>query len=274
MQLIKKLDMRYATATSKQKSRYGLFLCPVCTTSCEVRIHSGLISESCKSCVNITHGGVGTRLYKTWSNIKQRCNNENHRSYKSHGGRGIKICDEWYDFAAFRGWAESNGYNDDLTIDRINNDGNYDPDNCRFTTQSVQQRNKRILIATNTSGYRGVFFDKSSSKWKAEITVNSKTIYLGRHKDKLEAAKAYDQYVIDNNLEHTTNGLIKKDEKRALQMSDLEDYLQGIRDCKDGIPHTEKSKPYNDGYSHQYEAEQRKTQKTITELYNGNRKLN
>jgi len=215
MQLIKKLDMRYATKNSKRKFRYGLFLCSVCTTSCETRIDHGLSAKSCRMCADIafderntTHGCRGTRIYQTWMKMKQRCNNKNSDDYKYYGDRGIKVCEEWNDFAVFRDWALANGYSDDLTIDRIDNDVGYRPDNCRFVGRSVQMQNTRRIYAHNKSGYRGVSWHKSSNKWLAQISVNNKKLHIGCFTDKLEAAKTYDAYVIKNNLEHTLNGVL------------------------------------------------------------------
>lgn len=90
-----------------------------------------------------THGHSKHRLYTTWSNMKTRCLNPRNRAYKWYGARGIAICEEWYDFMNFYHWAIDNGYSDNLTIDRIDPDGNYEPTNCRWVTIEEQQGNRR-----------------------------------------------------------------------------------------------------------------------------------
>ena len=106
-------------------------------------------SESCgckrvKYPNKLIHGGKDTKLYNVWTSIKQRCLNSNSKPFPDYGGRGIKICDEWMsDFIAFFDWAIDNGYIDGLSIDRIDNDGYYCPDNCRWVSSTVQQNNKR-----------------------------------------------------------------------------------------------------------------------------------
>jgi hypothetical protein len=145
-----------------------------------------------------------TRIYRIWDKVNQRCRNKNQTSYKDYGGRGITICDEWRnDFMSFYNWAIVNGYEDSLSIDRINNDGNYEPSNCRFSTQTVQSRNTRRLYSDNTSGYRGVH--KNGKRWRASVAINRKSIHLGYFDNPIDAAKARDSYIIDNKLEHTLN---------------------------------------------------------------------
>jgi len=113
-------------------------------------------SKGCASCAqerNATHGGSGTRLYVIWRSMRTRCDVESHPTYKNYGGRGIAVCREWNkSFEAFRDWALANGYKQGLTIDRIDNDGNYEPDNCRWATMKQQNRNARSNIHVTING--------------------------------------------------------------------------------------------------------------------------
>lgn len=94
------------------------------------------------------HDGKGTRLYNVWTSMNNRCRNKNERTYKYYGGRGISVCEEWQDFGNFKKWAYENGYDEtakrgDCTIDRIDNNGNYEPSNCRWVSMKVQRMNAR-----------------------------------------------------------------------------------------------------------------------------------
>jgi hypothetical protein len=97
--------------------------------------------------------GNKSRLYAIWQSMKRRCYNSHDGNYKNYGARGIKVCDEWLNnFKAFHDWAMANGYKDNLTIDRINNDGNYEPSNCRWADKKLQGRNKRNNIILTFDG--------------------------------------------------------------------------------------------------------------------------
>jgi hypothetical protein len=100
----------------------------------------------------VKHGdrpkGKKKRLYSIWLHMRERCNNEHHCAYSRYGGRGIKVCEEWNDYLAFKAWALANGYKEGLTLDRIENDGNYEPSNCQWSTSKEQANNRssnRIL---------------------------------------------------------------------------------------------------------------------------------
>ena len=153
MQLIRKLGTR---VINNRIESWGLFLCPYCFQEIEKELIHGKRDKSC-GCMKkefgkinknaLKHGEVKTRLYSIWGNMKNRCSNPNSQAYKYYGGRGITICPEWAnDYTKFRDWSINNGYVESLEIDRRNNDGNYEPNNCRFVTRTENLRNRRNTI--------------------------------------------------------------------------------------------------------------------------------
>lgn len=216
MKLVEDLGMLLPNERVSRKKRYGIYECPFCkvhfkTTTATVKNGKSTKCLSCarKVSTNAKHNDSKTRLYNIWCSMIGRVENKNSLDYKNYGGRGITICKEWRsDYLSFKKWALGNGYSNTLKIDRIENNSGYSPDNCRWTTQTIQSRNTRRLRSTNTSGYRGVSWHKKQQKFNSRIIVNSITISLGSYCSDIEAAKAYDKYIIDNNLEHTLNGVI------------------------------------------------------------------
>lgn len=99
------------------------------------------ISCGCRKIKHMESYKHTTRLYNIWKCMRQRCNNPNNPSYINYGGKGVKICEEWKEYKNFRDWALSNGYQDHLSIDRINVDGNYEPNNCRWADKYTQMNN-------------------------------------------------------------------------------------------------------------------------------------
>ena len=121
------------------------------------------------------HGMSYSRIYQTWADMKGRCYNQNNQSFKNYGGRGIKVCDEWKnDFKTFYDWAMSNGYEDHLTIDRKDANGNYEPSNCRWATYKVQENNTRRNHFLTYNGKT-----QTMKEWAEEVNINYNTL-VGR----------------------------------------------------------------------------------------------
>lgn len=103
----------------------------------------GCLTKESATLKSKTHGMYGSRLYNIYSSMVQRCTNPNNTDFHNYGGRGITVCEEWLDFENFKKWAIENGYADDLTIDRADVNGNYEPSNCRWTSSKKQNNNRR-----------------------------------------------------------------------------------------------------------------------------------
>ena len=147
------------------------------------------------------HGLSSHPLYNVWAEMKRRCYDPKNKDYKNWGGREIRMCAEWYFYPQnFIKWAMSNGWKKGLVIDRINNDTNYCPKNCRFLTRAKSNQNVQLMRSTNKSGYRGVSWNKRHKKWYACIRINSKTKYLGNFDSPRLAAIRYDveAFLTDN----------------------------------------------------------------------------
>ena len=223
--LLEDLGMRYPTEKSKLRSRYGLYQCQYCGKEWETIINSvkrGLTKScGCQSDrYRNPHGMRKHRLYNIWRGVKARCYKSSHKYYKDYGGRGIKVCDRWLDV---RNFVEDMypSYQEGLSIDRIDVNGDYEPANCRWTTNSIQIQNTRDLKSNNTSGYRGVSWHKRDKIWGTSITLEGKAIYLGGFETALEAGKAYERYVRLNNLEHNFTPALTEEEIEELNLNKI-----------------------------------------------------
>ena len=128
---------------------------------------------------NAKHGGYGTRLYRIYRGMWQRCYDENVKHYQRYGARGITICDEWLGtdgFAMFRDWAYSHGYNETLSIDRKDNNKSYSPDNCRWATNKEQMNNRRCNVYLSLNGEQ-----HTMAEWSDITGINVRTI-KSRHR--------------------------------------------------------------------------------------------
>ena len=149
MKLTRKNVKKKLSKTGKSVTYYDLFLCPYCNKEV-VRERKSYKQKSC-GCADRktfyesvrTHGESKTKLYQVWATMKKRCLNSKSHLYKYYGGRGITICNEWMEYTPFRDWSLAHGYKEGLTIDRVDNNGNYKPDNCRWITSAENGRNNR-----------------------------------------------------------------------------------------------------------------------------------
>lgn len=173
------------TVIKRAKNR-GHNTCWLCQCECgnlKEALASNLKTGVTNSCGCITkekiikavtkHNETKTRLYRLWSNMKQRCYNKKQPTYKYYGARGIRVCQEWKNnYESFRDWAITNGYSDKLTIDRIDVNGNYEPTNCRWITNTEQQQNKsnNRLITYNNE-------EHCISEWARILDINTQTLF-------------------------------------------------------------------------------------------------
>lgn len=149
----------------------------------------------------------GTVIYRRWKAMRERCYSTKNKRYDVYGGRGIKVCDEWRgDFVPFRDWAFDNGFSEELQLDRIDTNGDYSPDNCRWVTVGQNNQNRRSKRGSS-SEYKGVCLDKASGKWYSSIQAE----YIGYFKTEEEAAISYNEKAREKYGEFAFLNKIKKE---------------------------------------------------------------
>lgn len=164
-----------ASSFASNHARLASCVCE-CGKVAKVRVRL-LITGNTKSCgclkaeknrsVFTKHGGSKTKLYSVWLGIKERCIVTSNKSYKNYGGRGINICDEWIDYARFEKWAFSSGYTEGLTIERIDNNLGYYPENCTWAVRYEQNNNRRNNRIVTFKGQK-----KTLSQWSVATGIN------------------------------------------------------------------------------------------------------
>lgn len=151
----------------------------------DIARNSHLIHGDCK------RGGKRTRLFGIWAGIRNRILNPNNHAYPRYGGRGIKICDEWQEYIKFKEWALSHGYNEKLTIDRIDVNGDYSPENCRWASYEVQANNSRKNIFWK---YKGECL--TIAQWAKKLNVNPTRLWNRVYNHKWSVERALTEPII------------------------------------------------------------------------------
>jgi hypothetical protein len=164
-------DKRYSTGTIKKQ-----YLCLCDCGNYKIVSSKCLYNKATGSCgcltkkpknYHKTHGLSKTKLYHIWGSMKRRCEKPKDKAYYNYGFRGIKVCDEWHDFNNFYEWCIQNGYSEGLSLDRINNNGNYEPNNCRWVDRKVQNNNTRANVIIEVNSERHTL-----SEWSKLLNVS------------------------------------------------------------------------------------------------------
>lgn len=174
------------TGTTMGRKKKGIYInCKTCEKSFYIKpCHIGqkfYCSLKCAYRGRIKHGDTRgrrnekkrvSRLWRIWRGMRNRCLKSSYPEYSRYGGRGITICKEWLDYSNFKKWAKKNGYSNSLTIDRIDNDKGYFPDNCRWATRTEQQRNRRDNICLTFKGKTLLLVE-----WAEKLNIPLGTLY-------------------------------------------------------------------------------------------------
>lgn len=185
--------------SEKNKYNQRLWKCK-CSCGEIAEVTSGVLlggySRSCRDCAykkkgenQKTHGMSRNRIYKIYQGVLNRCNNKNNYSFEHYGGRGIMVCDKWsgeHGFENFYKWAIENGYSEELTIDRIDVNGNYEPDNCRWVDMKAQANNRRNNVSIMYNGK-----NQTLAQWSEELGINFYTLYARIEKNNWDVERAF-----------------------------------------------------------------------------------
>lgn len=199
------------TKTYANGNKFSLWLCKCDCGRTKIAIGANLKRGTVTSCGcavkeaarirgtkgNLKHGHHGERLYNVWKGMKERCNNENHVSYKNYGGRGIGVCEEWNeDYSSFYNWAINAGYDEnakrgELTLDRVDTNGDYCPSNCRWVNQRVQANNRRYNVRIEYNGEA-----KTLSEWEEDTGLDRRLLYERIYTYHYDVEKAFTKPVV------------------------------------------------------------------------------
>jgi len=212
MDIIRDMGMVYKSKKGTRKYRTAEFKCNACGKpetytvdsarykEIEVCLSCSYKTRSSKTRIHIKGQASSHRLYRIYRNMNTRCKNKTNRDFPRYGGRGIK--NTFKDYPSFRAWAMSNGYCEDLTIDRRDNDGNYSEENCRWVTGSIQMCNQRQR--ESKSGLRGVVMieQPKGNKYEVDLKYKNKRMFRKRFDTPDEAVTARNAFITENNLPH------------------------------------------------------------------------
>ena len=173
------VESRAEDYVSPSGNKHCRYLCVCDCGNKKIVYKEHLTSGRTKSCGCLkkengrpTHREIHTRLYKIWGNMCNRCSNRANPAWKNYGGRGIVVCEEWKSYEKFREWAYTNGYSDNLSIDRIDNDKGYSPDNCRWVDSYTQANNKRNNHVVEYNGE-----SRTLAEWANYLNIPYRTLH-------------------------------------------------------------------------------------------------
>lgn len=174
--------------------------CPICEKKKKNKISKFYKLTKSTHTRGNCNGYGGHPLNIVWHGMKYRCYKKNHKQYKNYGGRGIKICDEWLNsFDVFFKWALSAGWELGLQIDRIDNNSNYEPNNCRFVSREINSRNTRKM-KNNKSGYTGISYNATNNSYTSILCADGINVCLGSFDTKEEALQVRNDFIKEYNL--------------------------------------------------------------------------